>query len=87
MRRVDGDASGGGILEARSDAQQRCLSATARSDDRHELAVADFEVDALERNGPRRKDFSQSVNCDTWKCGHVRAFGEAASQASRARLR
>ena len=45
------DAPAHGWLEAGHGAEQRALAAAARSEDRHDLAVADVEADAVEGDG------------------------------------
>ena len=49
------DFAGVGLIERAEQVQQRALAAAAGADDRHELALADLEVDALQHGDLERR--------------------------------
>src|SRR5262249_2696498 len=64
---IDIDGAAGGAIEASEDAQQRGLSAPARSDDAAEFARRDGEIDAVKRDDalpPLAVHLAQASNGD-----------------------
>jgi hypothetical protein len=71
------DASLGGRVEPGHDAQQRALTATARSDDGDELPVTDLEVHVVERERSGGIALREVLDGNRGHCARVRRGGNS----------